>query len=496
MSGEKDNKTGGEKAHGTEPNGAKSVRGEKAHGTEPNGATADASAKPRRAPWRDKAAKPQGGAPQGAKGANVRALALASLVRLRADGKYANLEVAASLGRADLSDKDRALYTALVYGVVERSITLDHILAALSSRPLDALDTQTRSAAELGLYQLIYLDRVPDHAAVSETVEASPRRSRGFVNAILRSFIRSGKKQPPLPDDPLERLSVECSMPRELVSFFAAAYPDRYERIVASTLRRGRTTLRVNTLRLSAAEALDLLGEGASVGAAPDTVTVDGESAAVLDGIARGLWFVQDASSRFAAHVLGAKPGMLVADCCAAPGGKSFSMALDMEDRGDVRSFDLHENKLSLIRDGAARLGLTSISAFARDARECDETLVGRADRVLVDAPCSGLGVIAKKPDIKYKDLAESARLPEIQYAILSEASRYVKPGGVLVYSTCTLAPAENEGVFGRFLASRGDFEPLDFEIVGKRSGRGMLTLFPDEGEWDGFFIARAVRRD
>ena len=428
-----------------------------------------------------------------AKKSDVRSLALASLVRWKSAGKYANLEVAASLGRAVLSDKDRSLYTALVYGVVERAITLDRILASLSSRPLDKLDDETRCAAWLGLYQLLYLDRVPDHAAVAETVDACPRRSRGFVNAVLRSFIREGKRVD-LPDEPLERLSVGYSMPHELVSFFAAAYPDRYEKIVAATLCRRPTTLRVNTLRISAAEALAALGEGATLGAAPDTVRIEGESAAVLDGIGRGLWFVQDASSRFAAKALGAKAGMLIIDCCAAPGGKTFSLALDANDRADVRAFDLHENKLSLIRDGAARLGLTSVTAAARDARECEPSLVGRADRVLVDAPCSGLGVIAKKPDIKYKDLSEAARLPEVQYAILSEAARYVKPGGALVYSTCTLAPAENEGVFGRFLASHGEFEPRDFEAAGRRSSRGMLTMFPDEGEWDGFFIARCEK--
>lgn len=426
---------------------------------------------------------------------SVRSLALSSILRWRRAGKYANLEVSAALDRSALSGKDRALYTALVYGVVERALTLDHILASLSSRPIDELDDETRCAAWLGLYQLLYLDRVPDHAAVAETVEASPRRSRGFVNALLRLFIRA-KKRFDLPEGGVERLSVEYSMPAPLVAFFAAAYPDKYESIVASTLRRRATTVRINDLRITVDEALAALGEGAKKGEAPDTLSVEGESAALLDGVARGLWFVQDASSRFAAKVLGAEPGMICVDCCAAPGGKSFSMAIDAADRADVRAFDLHENKISLIKDGAARLGLTSVCAEARDARECDPSLVGRADRVLVDAPCSGLGVIAKKPDIKYKDLSEAARLPEVQYAILTEAARYVKPGGALVYSTCTLAPAENEGVFTRFLASNGDFAPADFEAAGKRSLGGMLTLFPDEGDHDGFFIAKCIRKE
>ena len=432
----------------------------------------------------------------GVLGADVRSLALASLVKWRSRGKYANLEVAASLSRCDLDLRDRALYTALVYGVVERALTLDYILASLSSRPLDSLDDETRCAAWLGLYQLLYLDRVPDHAAVSATVEAAPRRSRGFVNAVLRSFVRA-KKRFSLPDDAFERLSVEYSLPIALVERFAADYPDRYEAIAASTLCRRPITLRVNTLKTTVGDALAALGEGAKI--SPyfgDMISLEGESDALFDGIGRGLWFVQDASSRAAAAILCASPGSLAVDCCAAPGGKTFSLALDMEDRGEVFSFDLHKNKISLISDGAARLGLTCVHAEARDARECAPELVGRADFVLCDAPCSGLGVIAKKPDIKYKDLAEAARLPDVQYAILSEAARYAKVGGALVYSTCTLSRGENEGVFTRFLAEHPEFSPTDFEALGRRSAGGMLTLFSDEGDYDGFFIARFARSD
>ena len=426
-------------------------------------------------------------------GASPRSLAIGSLVRWRRDGKYVNLEVAAALKRSKLDPKDRAFFTALVYGAVERSLTLDHVIAAHSNSR--KLDDETRCALWIGLYQLLYMDRVPDHAAVSETVEAAPRRSRGFVNAVLRSFIRGGKAIS-LPSDPTGRLSVGYSVPVPLVERFAEDYPDRYESILASFFSQKRLALRLNTLKTTAEEALSLLdGSGEASPYFDDMITVGGESAAVLDGIGRGLWFVQDASSRAAVRALGAGPGMICVDCCAAPGGKTFSLALDMENRGEVRSFDLHENKLSLIRDGAARLGLTCVRAEARDARECEPSLVGRADRVLVDAPCSGLGVIAKKPDIKYKDLSGIDGLPEAQYAILSEAARYVKPGGALVYSTCTLRRAENEGVFGRFLAEHPEFAAADFTALGKASDGGMVTLFPDEGEWDGFFIAKCVRR-
>ncbi len=436
------------------------------------------------------------GAPAKSGLSNPRALALGSLVKWRRNGKYTNLEVAASLQRTALSEKDRSLYTALVYGTVERALTLDWVLASLADRPVDSLDDETRCAVHLGLYQLMYMDRIPDHAAVSETVGAAPRRCRPFVNAILRAFIRADKRFD-LPDDPMEALSVRYSVLRSLVALFANSYPDRYESLIASTLCRRPMTLRVNTLKTSVDEALALLGDSArACEHAPGMIAVVGESGPVLDGIARGLWFVQDASSRMAAAVLGAEPGSLVVDCCSAPGGKSFSTAIDMENRGEVRSFDLHENKISLIRDGAARLGIDIISAAARDARTPDSELLGRADRVLCDVPCSGLGVISKKPDIKYKDTAEFSRLPEVQYAILDASSTYVRQGGRLVYSTCTLNRAENECVFTRFLDAHPEFHATDFTCAGKASSGGMLTFFPDEGEWDGFFVACAVREE
>ena len=423
-----------------------------------------------------------------------RSLALKSVAAWRKNGKYANLEVNASLDRADLSPADRALYTAMVYGVVERAVTLDHIIAGLSSRPMDKIDAQTLAAVELGLYQLLYLDRVPDHAAVDETVAACPRESKSFVNAILRSFIRRGKKFD-LPSDPDERISVEYSMPIPLVRFFNEAYPGRAEAIAKAFLSRHRTALRINTLRTTAEECLASLGGAAE--ASPycdDMLFYSGDAETMRDGIDRGLWFVEDTASRLAVKVLDPKPGTLLCDVCAAPGGKSFSAAIDMENNGTVRSFDLHENKISLIRSGADRLGIKIITAEANDARNPRGDLVGKADCVLCDAPCSGLGVIGKKPDIKYKDLAEAMRLPQIQSDILDSSAKLVRPGGTLVYSTCTLNPAENEGVFAAFIGRNPDFVPEDFTAAGKSGRSGMLTFFPDEGEYDGFFVAKAKR--
>lgn len=427
--------------------------------------------------------------------ANPRALAVKSLCAWRKNGKYTNLEVSATLDRSELSAPDRALYTNIVYGTAERAVTLDYIVSVFSSRPAEKIDTLTLCALEAGLYQLIYLDRVPDHAAVSETVAAVPRKSKAFVNAVLRSFIRAGKKYP-LPEDAGERAAVEYSTPKELIAFWREGYPGRELSLAAASLRRPKTYLRLNTLKTDAASCLSLLGESAeSCPAAEDVIAFSGDAAILRDGIARGLWFVEDITSYLAVKALAPAPGSVLADCCAAPGGKSFSAAIEMENRGSVYSFDLHENKLSLIKTGAERLGIGIIEAAANDARHPVPYLIGKADYLLCDAPCSGLGVISKKPDIKYKDLGQLERFPEIQYEILSASADYVRPGGALVYSTCTLNPKENGGVFTRFLREHPDFCASDFTVTGRNSTDGMYTFFPDEGEWDGFFIARAVRK-
>ena len=460
-----------------------------------------------------------------------RALALNTLLAVER-GQYGNIAVDTALKRTPLSDADRNLYTALVYGVTERKTTLEFLLAKFSSRPVGELDGVVRLAACMGLYQLIYLDRVPDHAALDETVSLVPRRVSGYVNAVLRSYLRfeaslpqeadGGRpprecklttpdgwiaRFPELGQDPLQALSVCCGVPLSLCQTFvdalgwetACSALSAFGQKPPITLRvnTGQTTAEKLTAELTAAGFIVLPGLYA-----PHALRVPDGAVTATEAFARGDFFIQDEASQICVAALDARPGDLAVDTCACPGSKSFGMALSMENTGTVRSFDLHKSKLTLIESGALRLGISIITADERDGRNPDPDLMGKCDRVLCDVPCSGLGVIAKKPEIRHKDLSESARLPAIQKAILEASAGYVKSGGVLVYSTCTILPAENDAVILEFLADHPEFEPFDFEFPAHDAGvsdirslEGRVTLLPHANRTDGFFIARLRRK-
>ena len=433
---------------------------------------------------------------------NVRKLALELLLKTEKAGQYSNIAIDNAIKKNCLDTQDSSLLCVLVYGVIERKLTLDYLINSLSSIPPSKIETETRNILRMGLYQLIYLDRIPPHAAINESVELCSKRSRGFANAILRNYQRKAGEFvfPSKEKSPVEYLSVVYSFPTAICEKFSQIFGfEKAEKILEAFCKEPSMTLRVNTLKISRDDLIDNLTEkGISASTAPlspQGIKVENASPAAV-GIDEGLCIVQDEASQLCVLALGAKEGDKVLDICACPGSKSFGAAIEMGDKGEIRSFDLHENKLSLIHSGAERLGISIIKTDARDGRVFDEKLEGYADKIICDVPCSGFGVMAKKPEIRYKDPKESSGLPQIQYDILCNSARYLKTGGVLVYSTCTLFPEENEKNIEKFLASHKNFEFCDFEVGGIASKDGMITLNPYDHGTDGFFIAKLRRID
>lgn len=433
---------------------------------------------------------------------NVRRVAVSALSRWERDGKYINLEVDATLDRTDLTGPDRALAAAIIYGVSERKLTLDYEIERLSERKIRDFDEVTLAALRAGLYQIFYMDRVPNHAAVNETVDAVPKKSRGLVNAVLRRAIREGG-EPKIPsikegkeDSKVRHYELLYSVPAWIISSWMKDYGEEDAvGLLKSANSQPKVTLRVNTVKITRDElAARFLKDGIetkNIPFADDMLELSGGvKITELYGFDEGYFFVQDPASRLCSMALGAMPGETVADVCAAPGGKSFSIAVDMKNEGKLYSYDLHENKVRLIRRGAERLGINIIDAKANDGTKPEEALFGKCDRVLCDVPCSGLGVIAKKPDIRYKEEKDVSRLPEVGYAILSASTKLLKAGGVLVYSTCTTRCAENEDVRERFLSEHPDFIPYFPENFPIKAEGAQITLMPHKHGTDGFYIA------
>ncbi len=428
---------------------------------------------------------------------NARQVAMSVLLKGERSNQYSNIAIDHALCASGLSSADKALVSAIVYGVTERRITLDYYISALSSRPIDTVDTEAICALRMGLYQLIYMNKIPPHAAINETVSLCRKSYSGFVNAILRSYTRLDSPiELPSPSECAEKyLSVAYSvctpLAKKLISVFGF---ERAESFLGASFETPKTSLRVNTLKVTRDELMAHINDSSVSEISPNGLKIVG-SVRELWGFDDGLFFVQDEASQICVGAVGATEGDTVIDACSCPGSKSFGMAIDMKNRGKILSFDLHKNKLSLINSGAERLGIDIIATDAHDGKIFIPELEGAADRVLCDVPCSGFGVIAKKPELRYKDPAESSALPDVQFSILSNCSRYVKRGGTLVYSTCTVFPEENEENVARFLAEHEDFELQGFDFGSVSCASGMLSLYPDIHHTDGFFVARMKRK-
>ena len=434
---------------------------------------------------------------------NTRQAAFVSLQKYENGGKYLNIEADTAIRRNALEGADRALYTNIVYGTVERRITLEYLLAQLCDRPLAKIDRNVAIILRMSLYQLRYLDRVPAYAVLQEAGELTRRFAAqsavGFVNAVLREYERCGAEiAMPSPQADFERyLSVTYSYPAWFCALLVRCYGKRRaEAILKAFEKNPPLTLFPNLLKTDRAGLLRALR--AEEIACDETryspygvrlsrhVPID-----AITPLAQGLCFVQDEASQLAALALGAAPAQTILDSCACPGGKSFALALLCGDKAKIISCDLHENKLSLVRRGAEKLGIASVEAQARDSGAFYPPFENAFDRVLCDVPCSGLGVLSKKPDIREKKEEEIERLPAVQRRILENCARYVRPGGELVYSTCTVHPAENEEQIKVFLREHPEFSLQPF-MLGQETVQGMQTLLPDRyAGMDGFFIAK-----
>ena len=430
------------------------------------------------------------------------------LMQVDSEGGYANIALNAALQKASLAPRDKAFVTRLVYGVLENSACLDHVISSYAKAEA-AIEPEVRCLLRMAVYQMAFLD-TPDAAAVNETVSLAKKlklfRATGFLNGLLRNFLRDGK-QIKLPDpekEPDLYLSVKHSCPLWLVKRWRDAYGgDICEKILHSLAGRPPLFARVNTTKTTSGDLLrDFAAEGVEAALfdkLPDCLLLS-HTGAVQETAAfrRGEVHVQDGSSQLCCLLASPRPGDTVYDVCAAPGGKSFTLAELMGDSGEIVACDLHPHRVKLIADGAARLGLRSVRAVVRDALS-EDGMESCADLVLCDVPCSGLGILRRKPDIRHKPQSEVDALPPLQYAILEASARLVKPGGRLIYSTCTLSPNENGDVIDRFLAEHTAFEPcplaLPAGIARAIDEPGYtVTMFPHMADTDGFFIS-AVRR-
>ena len=432
----------------------------------------------------------------------ARETALNVLIACRKEGGWSNSVLKAYTARDRLDSRDSALAARLSYGVLQNRNYLDFHLKQLLTGKIKDLHPVVRDILHLGLYQMYLMDKIPESAAVNESVELAKqycrkqRNASGLVNGVLRNAARTkGSLQAPVSWED------KYSHPGDLINLLKDYVgKERIEPMLMANNAVAPIFAQVNTQRTTTEALLEkLAGEGVTAEAHPwlaDCLILSGTgSMEQLNSFREGLYYIQDPAAKLSVLCAEITPGQKVMDCCAAPGGKSFAAAI--AGAGEITSCDIHSHKIELITKGAERLGFAQIHAQEQDATTFNPNWEEKMDTVITDVPCSGFGIIRKKPDIRYKSLAEAAQLPALQQEIINNAARYVKPGGLLLYSTCTLVQAENEGVVEEFLRTHPDFttEPLPLPAIFPKNESGMLALVPGEYDTDGFFICRLRRK-
>ena len=416
-----------------------------------------------------------------------RFLAYKILNKIERDKAYSNITVDVVLNENEATSAP--FVCALVYGVIERKITIDFFLSKFLTQPIKKLNPQVLTILRMGVYQIKFMDKVPDSAAVNESVKLSKKVKCSFASGLINSILRkisSNDIQLPITDNKIYDLSIKYSCPESLVEHYVNDYGYiQAENILSSSLGSAPLFVRVNTLKVSVDELIFQLEQESVIAKKVEnnkaSLEITNGSAFKTECYKKGYFHAQDLASQTCIDSLNPQENEIVFDLCSAPGGKSFTIAEKMNNKGKIYSFDLYEHKIKLINDGANRLGIDIIDAQIWDASVFNPQLP-TADKVLCDVPCAGLGVIRRKPEIKYKDFTFVDKLCDLQYNILNNASLYVKENGVLVYSTCSLSKKENENICERFLSEHSDYKSDE-----------MVTLIPHKDS-DGFFFAKFIK--
>ncbi len=434
---------------------------------------------------------------------NCRKVAINILERIINEGAYSNIILSNELNNSDLSDKDKALVTEIVYGTLRRLRTIDTIIASFV-KDISIMDKKILNILRVAVYQMNYLDKVPSYAACNEAVEEAKEisdKDSKLVNGILRNFVKKEGKFDIVFRNKIDEIAFDLSFEPWMVRMFIKQYGEHEALEILEGLNNTpKMTVRVNSIKGDYEEVYEELEEaGYNIEEGcicPEAISIKGgkgieNNQAFVDGKIT----VQDESAMLISPLLDLEEGMKVLDLCCAPGGKTTHIGELLNNTGEVLGFDLHENKLELVKENYERLGITNIKLAQKDATKLDAKLVSYADRVLLDVPCSGIGIIRKKPEIKWtkkrKDLKE---IVEVQREILENAWEYLKTGGVMVYSTCTLNKEENEENIKWFLSKHKDAS-IEKVFIGKGANlcynqMGTLTILPNE-YMDGFFVAK-----
>jgi 16S rRNA (cytosine967-C5)-methyltransferase len=431
---------------------------------------------------------------------NVRDAAFSILWAVENKQAYSNLLLNQTIQSYGIADKNKGLLTEITYGTLQHQMTLDYYLEPYLK---GKIEPWVKTLLRLSLYQIVYLDRIPSHAVVHEAVEIAKRRGHGgvasVVNGVLRSIQRNGVRSFNEISNPIEKISIETSHPAWMIKRWSEQFGmEKAREMALENNKIPAQTVRVNTVRATVEEVIEMLEseglEAVPSSIIPECLVVTNGQPARTAAFEKGFITIQDESSMLPTYALQLKPGMKVLDMCAAPGGKTTHIAEKMENQGSLFAMDLHQHKVKLIEENASRLGHTIIETAVGDSKESAEKFGSEQfDRILVDAPCSGLGVIKRKPDIKYTKKEEDfARLQDIQFALLDQAAQLLKKDGIVVYSTCTVDTVENRGTAERFLKEHPEMEKIQVslpEALGKKN-TGFVQVFPQDFGSDGFFIA------